>query len=223
MKKAVLFDLDGTLLDTLEDLTDSTNFALRRLNYPIKTKSQIRSFVGNGVAKLIQRALPPDVSRNDYELCLEIFKTHYQKNMFNKTKPYDGIIELLQNLKSQNILVAIISNKFDFAVKNLCKIYFKDLYEIALGENEAKGIKKKPSPDLVLKVLEMYNLNKDKAVYVGDSEVDIQTAQNAKIDCVSVLWGFKDKKFLLKNGAKNFANYPNDILNFLDDGPVKNF
>ena len=216
MKKIVLFDLDGTLLDTLEDLTDSTNFALESLNYSKKSILEIRSFVGNGVAKLIKRALPLDVSAEQYEKCLEIFKNHYRKNMYNKTKPYDGIITMLENLKTKKIKIGIISNKFDLAVKELCAKYFSGLYDIALGENEAKGICKKPSPDLVLKVLENYKIDKHNSIYIGDSEIDIQTANNAGIGCISVLWGFKDEKFLKENNAKIFVHAPNEILKYLE-------
>lgn len=216
MIRAVIFDLDGTLLNTLEDLTDSTNFALNSLSFPTRTISEVRNFVGNGVAKLIERAIPNGRENEKFEECLEIFKQNYAQNMNNKTAPYEGIIPLLQTLKSKNYKIAVVSNKFDAAVKGLCKRYFPNLIDIAIGENEKLGIKKKPAPDTVNQVLKEFNINTDGAVYVGDSEVDIMTAQNAGMKCISVLWGFKDKEFLLKNNAQIIVNSPDEIITILE-------
>ena len=196
--KIVIFDLDGTLLNTLEDLTLSTNFALEQFGYSPKTVEEVKSFVGNGVGKLIERAIPKGNKNPNYETCLYLFKNHYAQNMYNKTKPYDGIIELLAYLKLKNIKTAVVSNKFDLAVKNLCKKYFSKLIDYAAGENEKEGIR-----------------TTEDALYVGDSEVDIQTANNSFIQCVSVTWGFKDKDFLQKNGAEIIINTPDDLINYL--------
>lgn len=215
MKKTVIFDLDGTLLNTLDDLADSTNYALSRFGYPTRTIEEVRQFVGNGVAKLIERAIPEGKNNPNFEKCLSIFKENYAQNMYNKTAPYNGIIEMLSNLKSKGIKIAVVSNKFDLAVKELCKKYFEGFIDFAAGENEAQGIKKKPAPDTVLSVLNEFNFAPEDAVYVGDSDVDIMTAKNSKMPCISVTWGFRDEKFLLENGATILINAPSEIYNHL--------
>ncbi|MDY6363293.1 MAG: HAD family hydrolase [Cyanobacteriota bacterium] len=214
-KKAVIFDLDGTLLNTLEDLTDSTNYALEKFNYPTKTVVQVRNYVGNGVAKLIERAIPDGLNNPKFSDIENTFKKHYKNNMYNKTKPYDGILEMLEKIKKSGLKIAVVSNKFDEAVKELCKTYFAELTDFCAGENEAAGIRKKPAPDTVIKVLKEFKLNPEDAVYVGDSEVDIQTAQNSKMDCISVLWGFKDEDFLLEHGASHIIKTPDEIFKYL--------
>lgn len=215
MKKAVIFDLDGTLLNTLDDLADSTNYALSKFGYPTRTIDEVRQFVGNGVAKLIERAIPEGKNNPNFEKCLNIFKENYAQNMYNKTAPYNGIIEMLSNLKSKGIKIAVVSNKFDLAVKELCKKYFEGFIDFAAGENEAQGIKKKPAPDTVISVLNEFNFASEDAVYVGDSDVDIMTAKNSKMPCISVTWGFRDEKFLLENGATILINAPSEIYNHL--------
>lgn len=215
MKKAVIFDLDGTLLNTLDDLADSTNYALSRFGYPARTIEEVRQFVGNGVAKLIERAIPEGKNNPNFEKCLAIFKENYAQNMYNKTAPYNGIIEMLSNLKSKRIKIAVVSNKFDLAVKELCKKYFEEFIDFAAGENEAQGIRKKPAPDTVISVLNEFNFASEDAVYVGDSDVDIMTAKNSKMSCISVTWGFRDEKFLLENGATILINAPSEIYNHL--------
>ncbi len=215
MKKAVIFDLDGTLLNTLDDLADSTNYALSKFGYPTRTIEEVRQFVGNGVAKLIERAIPEGKNNPNFEKCLAIFKENYAQNMYNKTAPYNGIIEMLSYLKSKGIKIAVVSNKFDLAVKELCKKYFEGFIDFAAGENEAQGIKKKPAPDTVISVLKEFNFASEDAVYVGDSDVDIMTAKNSKMPCISVTWGFRDEKFLLENGATILINAPSEIYNHL--------
>lgn len=215
MKKTVIFDLDGTLLNTLDDLADSTNYALAKFGYPTRTIEEVRQFVGNGVAKLIERAIPDGKNNPNFEKCLSVFKENYAQNMYNKTAPYNGIIEMLSNLKSKGIKIAVVSNKFDLAVKELCKKYFEGFIDFAAGENEAQGIKKKPAPDTVISVLNEFNFAPEDAVYVGDSDVDIMTAKNSKMPCISVTWGFRDKKFLLENGATILINAPSEIYNHL--------
>lgn len=216
MIKLLIFDLDGTLLNTLEDLTDSTNYALKEFNFPARTIEEVRNFVGNGVAKLIERAIPNGRENANFEKCLEVFKQNYAENMNNKTAPYAGIINLLQTLKSKNYKIAVVSNKFDLAVKGLCARYFADLVDIAIGENEKAGIKKKPAPDTVNQVLKEFNISNTEAIYIGDSEVDIMTAKNSKMDCISVTWGFKDREFLIENNAKIIVDSPDEIINILD-------
>lgn len=216
-KNIIIFDLDGTLLNTLNDLADSTNITLEHFNYPTRTVEEVRNFVGNGVAKLIERAIPDGRSNPDFEKCLEYFKQSYSQNMYNKTSPYNGIIEMLEKLRTKGCKIAVVSNKFDIAVKELCKRYFPGLIDFAAGENEAEGIRKKPAPDTVLKVLKVFNADKSLAVYVGDSEVDIMTAQNSGIPCISVSWGFKNKPFLVVHGAEFIADTPEDIIYYLQN------
>ena len=211
--KTVIFDLDGTLLYTLEDLKDSVNFALSKFNYPKKNLEEIRNFVGNGVKVLMELSIPQGKNNENFNECLAIFKTHYAQNMYNKTKPYDGIIEMLENLQNLGFKTAVVSNKFDLATKELCKKYFAEKIELAIGESE--NIRKKPAPDSVFKVMEILNSNKNSTYFVGDSEVDIQTAQNANLKCISVTWGYKNEEFLLKNGAKFLANSPQEILKII--------
>ena len=211
--KTVIFDLDGTLLYTLEDLKDSVNFALSKFNYPQKNLEEIKKFVGNGVKVLMELSIPQGKNNENFDECLAIFKTHYAQNMYNKTKPYDGIIKMLETLQQQGFRTAVVSNKFDLATKELCKKYFAEKIELAIGES--KNIRKKPAPDSVFKVMEILNSNKNSTYFVGDSEVDIQTAQNANIKCISVTWGYKNEEFLLKNGAKFLANSPQEILKII--------
>lgn len=213
--KVIIFDLDGTLLNTLDDLADSTNFALSEFNYPTRSKEEIRTFVGNGVAKLIERAIPDGKNNSNFDKCLEIFKQHYSINKYNKTAPYNNIINLLIELKEKNYKIAVVSNKFDLAVKDLCQKYFPNLIDVAIGENEAAGINKKPSSDTVNLVLQQLNLNSNQAIYVGDSDVDILTAQNSNMPCISVTWGFRDKEFLIKNNAQIIINTPKEIIDYL--------
>lgn len=215
MKKIVIFDLDGTLLNTLDDLADSTNYALSKFGYPTRTIEEVRQFVGNGVAKLIERAIPDGKNNPNFEKCLSIFKENYAQNMYNKTAPYNGIIEMLSNLKSKGIKIAVVSNKFDLAVKELCKKYFEGFIDFAAGENEALGINKKPAPDTVLSVLRKFSFSPEDAIYVGDSDVDIMTAKNSHMPCISVTWGFRDEKFLLESGATILINAPSEIYNHL--------
>lgn len=213
MVKAVIFDLDGTLLYTLEDLTDSTNYALSAFDYPPKTIEEVKSFVGNGVSLLIERAIPNGKSNPNFNECLELFKTHYSQNMYNKTMPFDGIIKTLTTLKNDGYMLGVVSNKFDSAVKELCNRYFNGLIDIAIGQRE--GINKKPSPDSVLEVMKELDVTPDESVYIGDSEVDILTAQNCNIPCISVTWGYKSIDFLYDNGAGVLVYSPEELLELL--------
>ena len=214
-KKIIIFDLDGTLLNTLDDLTDSTNAMLEKFNYPKRTKEEVKNFVGNGVDKLIERAIPDGRNNPDFENCIKTFKKIYSENMYNKTEPYDGIIDMLEILRKNNYKTAVVSNKFDTAVKELCEKYFPNLIDFSAGENEISGIRKKPAPDTIFKVLEYFNLKSENAVYIGDSEVDIQTAKNSDMQCISVCWGFKDRNFLISNGAEKIINNPSEIIEIL--------
>lgn len=256
--RAVIFDLDGTLLYTLENLHESTNYALNAYNLPARTLEETRSFVGNGVRKLLERAvycrtsdsnkiqnsvynpspntkLSKILTDEEFEDSLALFKEHYAKTMYEKTRPYEGIMDLLKELNARNIKCAVVSNKFDAAVKELCDRYFDGLICCAIGEGS--GIRKKPAPDGVFKAIEAIN-NTGAAseqtlstqsdgshaspsgetggiVYVGDSEVDIETARNAGLPCISVSWGYKDRGFLISHGAKTIVDTPQELAQIL--------
>lgn len=213
MIETVIFDLDGTLLYTLEDLAESTNCALEQFSYPKRSVQEIRRFVGNGVEKLIERAIPNGVENPDFEACLLFFKSHYSKNMYNRTRPYEGVREMLEALKARGVRCAVVSNKFDSAVKELCVKYFDGLIETAVGETPVR--RKKPAPDSVLAVLEEMDCAPSRCLYVGDSEVDIETAKNSGIACVSVDWGYKDREFLLEHGATRVVSSPKGLLSVI--------
>lgn len=209
----VVFDLDGTLLDTLGDLRDSVNFALSKNNLPQRTTEEIKAFVGNGIRLLIERSVPENTKLSLVDKCFEDFKAHYKANSANLTKTYDGINELLSILKSRGVKLAVVSNKADFAVKILVEGYFPDVFDCAVGEKE--GVKRKPAPDTVFAVIDELNVNKNEVVYIGDSEVDIQTSKNADIPCISVTWGFRDKEVLEKLCPEYIVDSPEEILNLI--------
>lgn len=200
MITTVVFDLDGTLLDTLEDLTDSVNYALKKFGFPERTIDEIRSFVGNGIANLIARVLPEGTENPHYDEVLKTFREYYARHCKDKTKPYDGILQMLDVLRGQGYQMAVVSNKFDAAVKELCALYFGDRIAAAVGECEK--VRKKPAPDAVYQVLEELSVSAENAVYVGDSDVDLATAANVPMTCVSVTWGFRSRGQLLAAGAK---------------------
>ena len=205
-----IFDLDGTLLDTLADLAASCNYAMRAVRLPEHSTDDVRRFVGNGVRKLIERAVP-DGDRNPlFESALSIFRQHYLEHSLDTTKPYDGIMPLLRELKARGKTVAVVSNKFDAATKSLCQHFFSGLVDVAIGESE--HVRKKPAPDTVLEVMRQVGATKGQVVYIGDSDVDIATAANCGIPCISVLWGFRDRHFLLAHGATSLVEKPSEIL-----------
>ena len=220
MKKidTIIFDLDGTLLNTLEDIVDGVNYILKKYGYPQRTYDEIRSFVGNGAAKLLGRALPDGQNNPDFEKYLEEYTEYYLEHNNIKTSPYEGIMELLKELSHKKYKLAIVSNKSDRNVKSLNKIYFEDYIKTAIGES--KDIKRKPSPDMVNKAIDELDGALEKAIYIGDSEVDILTAKNANIHCVSVTWGFRDKEFLKDQGAEYIINRPHELLELLGEEPV---
>ncbi len=205
-----IFDLDGTLLDTLNDLAASTNHALRQHGMPEHTTDEVRRMVGNGVAKLIERAVPQGLDNPDYEQVLADFKAHYSVHSMDTTRPYPGIEELLHTLKQQGKRLAVVSNKFCTATEALCRHFFGDTIEVAIGESER--IRKKPAPDAVIEAMRRLDAHKDNTVYVGDSEVDVATAHNSGLPCISVTWGFRDRALLTAHGATTFADSPMDIV-----------
>ncbi|HCL03116.1 MAG TPA: HAD family hydrolase [Lachnoclostridium phytofermentans] len=211
--KTVIFDLDGTLLNTLEDLQSSVNATLSTYGYPERSLEEVRQFVGNGVARLMELAVPEQLDSEKSKEVLDNFKLHYAKNCNNKTKPYDGILTLLSDLKNQGYRLAIVSNKFDAAVKDLNQLYFSNFIEIAIGQRE--GVRKKPYPDTVNIALKELGSCAEEALYIGDSEVDIETAKNASLRMISVDWGFRKREELIQNGAKIIVEKPEDILAYL--------
>ena len=207
--QTAIFDLDGTLLDTLQDLADSANYALAQSGFPQRTLDEVRAFVGNGVGMLIHRAVPAGTDPQAEADCLACFRAHYLTNMSHKTAPYPGILPMLDRLRGAGVRLAVVSNKFDGAVKGLCRTYFGDRLDAAIGESE--GVARKPAPDTVFKALADLGLPREGAVYVGDSDVDILTARNAGIPCLSVSWGFRDCSFLLAHGAQHIVDSPEEL------------
>ena len=206
-----IFDLDGTLLDTLEDLAAAVNYALRSFGMPEHSRDDIRRFVGNGVRMLMTRAVPNGEQNPQFEEVFSTFRMYYMQHSLDTTHPYDGVPEMLAALKQRGCRLAVVSNKFNKATKELCRHFFADTIEVAVGEHEAEGIHKKPAPDTVIEALSQLDVGRENAVYVGDSDVDLETAHNACLPCISVLWGFRDKEFLLAHGAKTFINHPNEL------------
>ena len=204
--KAVIFDLDGTLLDTLEDLCDSVNVSMDAIGAPHRTIDEVRNFVGNGIRRLMILCVPEGEKNPKFDIAITSFLTDYKVNCKNKTKPYDGIPQLLSGLADDGYKLAVVSNKADFAVKELVRDYFGDLISVATGENESAGIKKKPSPDTVFAGMKELGGEKENAVYVGDSEVDVMTAKNAGIRCIAVEWGFRSREVLIGAGATEIVS-----------------
>lgn len=213
MYKAVIFDLDGTLLNTLDDLADSTNFALEKNGFPTRTIDEVRRFVGNGNIKLIHRALPDTASEAQFQKTYSDFTEHYKINMANKTKPYDGINDLLKNLYENGVKLAIVTNKIDFAAQELCGGLFGDYVKTVIGSDGVRP--NKPAPDGLYLALEKLGVEKKDAVFIGDSEVDIATAKNAEMDCIGVLWGFRDEKQLREIGVKRTAKNAAELQSML--------
>ncbi len=207
---AIIFDLDGTLTDTLEDLKNSVNYALGEFGFPKRTLDEVRSFVGNGVRRLICLSVPDGTSEEITEQCLHEFKEHYKNNSLIKTKPYDGIIPMLESLKKQGIKIAVVTNKMQEAAVDIVRIFFDGLVEVAVGQID--GVAQKPQPDGIYLALEKLGVPKEKAVYVGDSEVDCITAKNAGVPCIGVTWGFRERAVLTENGADFIIDVPNQIF-----------
>jgi phosphoglycolate phosphatase len=210
----IIFDLDGTLLNTLEDLADSVNAALAEVGLPQRTLEEIRNFVGNGAERLIRRSIGSDDDEALVQKVLAIYKRHYDKNCQNKTDLYPGIGALLLQLKEEGYKMGIVSNKHQEAVKPLYEAYFESLIDVAIGQQAA--YRKKPDPDAVFLAIQALDAERERAVYIGDSEVDLETARNASLPCVLVTWGFRDRVLLEAEGGKYFAETPEDILKFLE-------
>ena len=207
--KTYVFDLDGTLLSTLTDLAASCNYALRHNGMPERTIDEVRMFVGNGVKKLMERAIPDGLANPLFEQTFADLCQHYMHHNLDTTAPYPGIMNMLEQLKAEGKNIAVVSNKFYAATRELCRHFFGDLVPVAIGERE--DIRKKPAPDTVIEALRELGASNDGAVYIGDSDVDIMTARNSSMPCVSVLWGFRDKQFLLEHGATTLIQTPAEL------------
>lgn len=210
----VIFDLDGTILDTLDDLRDSVNFALKNNNLPCRSTEEIRAFVGNGIRLLIERAVPQNTEKAVVDKCFDDFKAHYKNNSANLTKPYNGVTAVLNQLKDKGIKLAVVSNKADFAVQTLVKKYFNGIFDFSVGEKE--GIRRKPFPDSVFNAMEYLGADKNTTVYVGDSEVDVETAFNSGIPCIAVTWGFRDKAVLENLKPGYIVEIPEQIIEIIE-------
>jgi phosphoglycolate phosphatase len=208
--KAYIFDLDGTLLDTLEDLADAVNYSMRNNGFPERSVEEVRSFVGDGMRLLVKRAAPENTCDEVLDKAFGDFREYYSVHYMDKTKPYGGIEEMLRSLKEKGRVLCVISNKADFAVKLLMDRFFPGIFSLVLGERE--GIRRKPAPDSLLAVMDELGLEKRECVYIGDSDTDIQTAENAGIDHISVSWGFRTEEFLKARGAGKIVSSPEEIL-----------
>lgn len=211
--QTVIFDLDGTLLDTLDDLADSVNYALTLHGLPERSREEVRHFVGNGVGRLLHLAVPEGTGAELEAQCLADFRAHYLTNMQHKTAPYPGVLKMLDALGAGGIPCAVVSNKFDGAVKGLCRTYFGDKIPVAIGESQ--GVARKPAPDTVRRALAELGAEAAGAVYVGDSDVDIETARNSGVPCLSVSWGFRDRAFLTAHGAARIVDTVADLEDVL--------
>ncbi len=209
----IVFDMDGTILDTLEDLKNSMNHTLRLHNMPERTLDEIRSFVGNGIRRLIELAVVSGTPEEEIEIIHKDFMEHYEIHCADFTKPYDGVNDLIQELKKRGYKTAVVSNKADAAVLDLCDQYFPALFDLAIGERPE--IAKKPAPDMVNLALEKLQIPREKAVYIGDSDVDVATARNSNLDMIAVDWGFRTREFLVEQGAETIVSHPEEILKYV--------
>lgn len=208
-----VFDMDGTILNTLEDLADSLNHVLEKFGYPQHSIQEVKSFVGNGIRLLIERGLPKGTDESIVDKVYQEFIKYYQIHCADKTRPYEGIMELLKTLREAGCITAVVSNKADSAVRELCRQYFDGLFDIAVGDRA--GFLRKPAPDSVNEVLGQLKVRREKAVYIGDSDVDIETAENAGMDSIIVTWGFREKEFLKEHGADVMVSFPREIAEII--------
>lgn len=211
----VVFDLDGTVLDTLDDLTDSLNHVFALHSMPLRTRKEVRSIIGNGIKNLITLSAPSGTSAELIDRLFADYTLYYKEHCADKTVPYAGMIELIERLRAEGVKTALVSNKGDYAVKELVKKYFDGLFDFAAGERD--GVRRKPAPDTVIEAVRTLSADLKSTVYVGDSEVDILTAQNAETDIIAVSWGFRDREVLKEKGAPVIADTPEELYSFLSD------
>lgn len=206
----VIFDLDGTLLNTLDDIVDSVNIMLEKEGYPPRTREDVREFIGNGARNLIRRALPEDVSEEEIARCLGIYKEIYLENMLRKTSPYEGIDETLKMLKKLGVKIGVVSNKPHDATKEMCRFYFPSILDVVIGDNPER--KKKPAPDNIFEILKLLGSDKAETLYIGDSDVDMETAKNAGLDSAGVTWGYRSEETLTEHGADYIIEKPGQLI-----------
>lgn len=211
--KAVIFDMDGTILNTLEDLKNATNYSLRQFGMPERSLEEVRMFVGNGIRKLVERAVPAGTSEEKIAQVFDVFLEYYEIHSADNTSPYPGILELVEKLKKSGIKTAVSTNKADVPAQELGREYFNGIFDLIVGQQD--GLKVKPAPDSVNKILSILDIQKKDAIYIGDSDVDVQTAKNSGLDFIGVSWGFRGREFLEKNGAKNIIDNANEILDLV--------
>ena len=214
--KTIIFDLDGTLLNTLDDLSSSVNYALRQHGLAERSQAEVRQFLGNGIRRLIEQSVPAGTDEQKTEDVFQTFRSHYLEHSLDQTRPYDGIEDLLHQLNDMKVATAIVSNKLDPAVKELHQHFFSDTIQVAIGET--KTIRRKPAPDMVDECIRLLGCDRQTCLYVGDSEVDLQTARNAGLPCLSVSWGFRDKKQLIEAGATTIIDRPDELIDILTNG-----
>ena len=212
--KAVIWDLDGTLLNTLDDLAASVNAALAMNGMPLRSTEEVRAFVGNGIRNLMIRAVPGGEANPAFDKALKDFIRHYGAHSRDRTRPYDGILEMLDKLSAAGVKHAIVSNKIDFAVKALSRAYFGERMCAAIGDDPSRA--RKPAPDSVLAAMREMGVTAQETVYVGDSDVDVLTACNAGVPCVAVLWGFRDEACLRAAGAERLARTPDELREIIE-------
>ena len=214
--KTIIFDLDGTLLNTLDDLSSSVNYALRQHGLAERSQAEVRQFLGNGIRRLIEQSVPAGTDEQKTDDVFQTFRSHYLEHSLDQTRPYDGIEDLLHQLNDMKVATAIVSNKLDPAVKELHQHFFCDTIRVAIGET--KTIRRKPAPDMVDECIRLLGCDRQTCLYVGDSEVDLQTARNAGLPCLSVSWGFRDKKQLIEAGATTIIDRPDELIDILANG-----
>lgn len=210
---AIIWDMDGTLLYTLEDLQSAVNHVLQKYSLPERSLEQTCAAVGNGVVKLMELSVPGGKNDPRFAQMMSDFTAYYEKHCTEKTRPYDGIIPVMRSLRAQGIKMAVVSNKPGYGVKALSDLYFEGLLDVCMGVNDA--LRRKPAPDMVWAAIEQLGAERERCVYIGDSEVDFATAKNAGLDCISVLWGFREESFLRSVGAATFAKTPQNLLELI--------
>ncbi|OHE30946.1 MAG: hypothetical protein A2084_00775 [Tenericutes bacterium GWC2_39_45] len=214
MIKGIIFDMDGTILNTIDDITDSVNYALASMEYPLQTVHQVKMAVGSGAIQLIERVLPALSSKELVMKVFKIYQAHYDQNNSNKTGPYEGIMLLLNQLRTQGFKLSVVSNKYDHLVQELNEKIFNKYFDVSIGE--IKGIPIKPAPDMIDKALKLLDLKKDEVLFVGDSEIDMLTATNAKLKSVGVTWGFRDQSVLEAHHADFIIHKPEELFNVIE-------
>lgn len=207
--QTIIFDLDGTLLNTLDDLAAATNYALEQHKMPARSTDEVRRFIGNGIHKLIERAVPQGTLQKAQEAVFASFNDYYKDHCADSTRPYEGTLKLLEDLRNAGCKTAIVSNKADYGVQALAAQYFAGCLDAACGERT--GIARKPAPDMLLAIMQQLAATPDTTIYIGDSDTDLETAKNAGIDCIGACWGFRGRAFLEQHGAKLLADKISDI------------